>query len=156
MTSYEKLRQNLIFCLKHVCWKICSVSKALGCVGGVYFLECWVSKLYCKMSGIFCHFLLTLRLSTRKPKIKKINSKYGFVSFLFWSKFHFLRTVPGRSSQNNFKIFVAVQLVDTFTQSHTINKLLAALYIKIQKAIFERKKKRLKRCCGLSLVLFYL
>ena len=28
---------------KHVCWKICKMSKVFGCVAGVYFLNCWMT-----------------------------------------------------------------------------------------------------------------
>ena len=49
---------------KHVGWKMCKVSKVFGCFGAVYLYVEWVEIR--KTSKVFCKFLLTLKLPTRK------------------------------------------------------------------------------------------
>ena len=76
------------------------------------------TKLYCKMSGLFCQFLLTLRLWLWNKKnsddvhwnvwtkvvleisfSKKELQIWDFELFIFWSKFLFLGNALGRFSQ---------------------------------------------------------
>ena len=67
---------------KYVCWKIFKSERLLAVLRDrIIFSVKWVevrktskvfwAKLYCKMSDIFCYFLLALRLSARKSDIKK-------------------------------------------------------------------------------------
>ena len=61
-------------------WQICKVGFWLRCGSILFSISSelgfikWVrsrAKLYCKMSDLFCQFLLALRLSTRKSEIKE-------------------------------------------------------------------------------------
>ena len=65
----------------------------------------WV-KLFCKMSHLFCQFLLSLRFSARKSEIERQNSKMRFWIGYFLVQISFLGTVLVGFSQLNFKIFL--------------------------------------------------
>ena len=86
------------------------------------------TKLYCKMSGLFCQFLLTLRLWLWNKKnsddvhwnvwtkvvleisfSKKELQIWDFEVFIFWSKLRFLGKALRRFSQCFFLFFIVDQ-----------------------------------------------
>ena len=89
--------------------------------------ETFWAKRYCKISDLFCWFLLVLRLSARRSAIKKNFDAHwniwikiktrDFDSFIFWSKFRFFGEIAlGCFSQCFFFIFCrrSTMVADTF------------------------------------------
>ena len=97
--------------------KICNVSGLLAVLQKYVFHNVeWVEvrkiseifwvKLFCKMSHLFCQFLLPLRFSARKSEIERQNSKMRFWISYFLVQISFWGTVLVGFSQCNFKIFL--------------------------------------------------
>ena len=80
--------------------------------------ETFWAKRYCKISDLFCWFLLVLRLSARRSAIKKNFDAHwniwikiktrDFDSFIFWSKFRFFGEIALGCFSQCFFLFFAV------------------------------------------------